>query len=163
MRVLNRRRGNLLGALLFLTGCLSAPSLAPAPRDGVDIEASVDAAWDAVIEQFAEVGVPIASMERASGFISTPNLNVPSSDPALAWADCGKNGPSRIRPQRVSYNVLVRGDEQRSTVRVSARWQGTTKSVGQWVSVECVSTGVWETRAESDVKRRAEAPGPALS
>jgi hypothetical protein len=108
-----------------------------------------------VIEVFAERNIPIRTMERASGFISTDPLGV---DPQTgkAYADCGTIMGMPIPADRATYNVLVRGDSAQSTVKVTVRFtQG--GSANDPRLIECSTKGTWESEFEADVKQRAEA------
>jgi transposase len=109
--------------------------------------------WDAVIDLFATRLIPIRTIERVSGLIATEGLGVDSAD-GLAWADCGRRGRRRYEATNAIYNVLVRGDSTRATVRTTVRWSHTTEKVR---IPECTSTNVWERGLEQEVKQRAEA------
>lgn len=168
-------------ALLVLAGTACgrvAPPQPAAPRTATTVTASQARTWDAVIDVFAERNIPIRTMERVSGFISTEQLGVNPSE-AKEWADCGESnwssgtrvnkegkevGDFRIGANRAIYNVLVRGDSGFSTVKTTVRWT----LVGPKAKVtECSTSGVWEAEAEGDIKRRAEghsnASGPISS
>lgn len=140
---------------LALIGCQTVPPPPPAPRTGTAVTAGTHRTWDAVIEVFAERNIPISNMERASGFISTDQLAVDPQS-GKAYADCGLIMGMPIPADRATYNVLVRGDSARSTVKVTVRFtQGGRSNDPQLI--ECSTRGTWETEFEADVKRRAEA------
>jgi hypothetical protein len=66
----------------------------------------------------------------------------------------------KLYPTSATFNVLVRGDSSKSTVRVTARWVRTGMARGlstETVSEECGSTGVWESEFEGGIKTAAEA------
>jgi hypothetical protein len=108
--------------------------------------------WDAVIDLFATRNIPIRTIERASGIIATDGLRV-EYESGAKWADCGKHGRSHYRATTGIYNVLVRGDSTRSTVRTTVRWSYITLKL----NLDCTSNYVWERELEQDVKERAEA------
>lgn len=59
-----------LGLVLFLFGC----GTAPAPRqiqNSFPLPYPFEATWQAVIETFADLNLPILNMEKASGLITT--------------------------------------------------------------------------------------------
>ncbi len=120
----------------------------------MQVAAAFTKTWNAVIDQFAEDNIPISTMERESGFIATSNLRVGAD--GFFWAECGKTMGAPITPAYATYNVVVRGDSARSTVRVSARW--TTSDGGP-----CSTTGKWEAAIEADVRDRAEGRAPSRS
>jgi hypothetical protein len=143
------------------------PPAPAATRTAAVVAAPSSSTWEAVIDVFAERNIPIRTMERASGFIATEQLGVDERE-SLQWADCGRSiTPLKWRrdkdgkkvevkefpPNRAIYNVLVRGDNTRSTVKVTVRWTYMGMYRG---STECTTKGIWEGEAESEIKRRAE-------
>ena len=157
---------------LCLNGCAgkTTPPEPAAPRSATVVSASQGKTWDAVIDVFAERNIPIRNMERVSGLIVTEDLGVNNSD-GTTWADCGRvtgawyEKPKRrsgdkkkgtpVAPGHATYNVLVRGDSTRSTVKVTVRWTARGLKVDSPV-VECSTLGVWEGETEMEIKNRAE-------
>lgn len=137
-------------AVALLTACVPQPP-EPAPaREATRVAVGFDQTWDAVIDHFAERTIPIATIDKASGLIATDRLRVSLSD-GRRWADCGTDGwDTPMSAETVIYNVLVRGDESSSTVKVTASWSNPD---GQW---ECTSRGIYEAEAEASIKERAE-------
>jgi len=152
-------RGHRLAvpALALLAGCMTPPAAPPvAPRQPTTVAAPSARVWDAVVDVFAERNIPIANMDRASGFIATEALTVSEADRmkrAAEWADCGRAIGIPISPHLATYNILVRGDSASATVRATVRW--TFGEAPQ--RIECRSRGSWEASIESDIKARAEA------
>lgn len=126
------------------------------------VVASFGRTWDAVIDVFADEGIPIATMDRASGLIvpamSSRVVGTPERGP-LDYADCGKNGSgSPIVASQARFNVVVRGDSTQSTVQVRAFFEWVSPPLlGESTTIACSTTGLYETRAESAIKARAEA------
>jgi hypothetical protein len=151
-----------LAALTTLAACHITPPAPPAPRTAMPVVASFGRTWDAVIDVFAEDGIPIATMDRASGLIvpavSARVVGTPERGP-LDYADCGKNGSgSPIVANQARFNVVVRGDSAQSTVQVRAFYQWVSPPLlGETSAIECSTTGRYETRAETAIKARAEA------
>jgi hypothetical protein len=140
--------------VLLLAACLRyEPPPLPAPREATTVNASAGTTWDAVIDIFATRLIPIRTIERVSGIIATEGLGVDSAD-GLGWANCGRRGRRRYQPTDAIYNVLVRGDSAKSTVRATVRWSHSTESRRV---PECTSTYDWERKFEADVQKRAEA------
>ncbi len=160
--------------VLVLAGACVSPPVPPVPaptRDATPVAASFDATWNAVIDHFAATNIPISTIERASGIIATARLSVTRED-AMVFADCGGRYPaedletlqlSGVRLQRASmermfvassvvYNVLVRGDGERSSVRVTASWDTDDPAA----PFRCETTGQWESDMEAAVRERAE-------
>ena len=98
----------------------------------------------------------ISTIERASGIIATTRLGV-DGETAVMASDCGTRPGTgsgrRSYATEAIYNVLVRGDDRSSTVRLTVSWFNPTAS---W---ECVTTGVWEKAAGDAIKKRAEGEG----
>lgn len=147
-------RNSLCVAAVCVVGACALPAMESRPGPPVSweptaVQASFDKTWNAVIDATAARNIPIASMEKASGFIALTPLEVSKSD-GLNWADCGTFIQERLPAARVVYNVVVRSaDNARTTVRVNARW---TTTDGK----ECSTKGVWERGFETFVKERAE-------
>lgn len=140
-------------ALAAFVGCRIPP--APmAPRSGLPVSASFGQTWDATIDAFADRGIGIETLDRASGLIVPAGHVYVTRDykRALTFADCGKSrasGPAL--PGTVKYNVVVRGDSARSTVQVRAFYHTESGAL-------CSSKGLYESEAEAAIKARAERP-----
>ena len=143
----------LAALLLLLAACATYQPPAPAePREATPVNASMGQTWDAVIDLFASRNIPIRTIERVSGIITTEGLRV-NPDDAVQWADCGVMGHVQYRPNMAIYNVLVRGDSSSSSVRATVRWTYWTHDDGD---VECTSRYVYERDLEHLVKLRAQ-------
>lgn len=152
-----RTRTWIAAALFAVTaaGCyVSEPPTAPAPRPATSVSASFDAVWDATIDHFAEGNIPIATIERVSGIIASARVGVGAAA-AQESSDCGMTGngfgpPVYHKARTAVYNVLVRGDGDSATVRITISWLNPDSPF------ECVTTGVWERETEMAIKLRAE-------
>ncbi|HZE74909.1 MAG TPA: hypothetical protein VE091_06340 [Gemmatimonadales bacterium] len=145
--------------VLAVTGCAQFTPPAPAtPREATPVAASFGRTWDAVIDEFADRNIPIRTIERASGLIATEQLTI--SYNASTEADCGQVGgyPSRA-PTHAVYNVLVRGDSTRSTVKVTMRWM----YIAPKTSIECSTRYKWEKAFEETARLRAQRTSAAAS
>jgi hypothetical protein len=164
-------------AVSGLVGCAGgAQYVAPAPvppRPAVAIAAPSDATWKAVLDQFAQDGITVASTEKDFGFIRGGRVDFPESTPeereaARLFADCGRlvaprrgsgsgsGGSGLYHPVSAEYTVVVRVSGGSSTVRASARFLGRADDQAAGLLVECVSTGRFESSFESAVKTKAE-------
>lgn len=133
---------------IFSAACASVePVPTPVVRTALDVSAPFERTWNAVIDHFAESNIAIATMEKASGFVAAHRVSV--SDREARLAHCGHDGWDRaVGPEYAIYNVLVRGDQSKSTVQVTVRWEFAGKA--------CATRGTWETAFERAVKERAE-------
>ena len=145
-------------AALVLSGSCVATAPPPAPvRSITPVSAPFNRTWESVIDVFGERNIPIKQIERASGFVATDGLSLSREDQrvAPAWAKCERGGV----PDRAVYNVIVRGDESQSTVRVTVKWEQVRGRTMQ--AFGCESTRRWEMCAEDEIRARAElAPPP---
>ena len=143
-------------AIVSVTGCVSLPQPAVPPRPAELVAAPFARAWDAAIDQLADRGLAVRTVEPEAGFIATETITLPafSSEPAK-WADCGTFAGFPFAPNAVSYTVFVRGDASGATIKTSARYR--VVKVTEEAPTDCVSTGAFERSFEAEVKQRAEA------
>jgi hypothetical protein len=84
---------------------------APTPRqiqNSFPIEKPFDSTWQAVIEVFAELSLPIMNMEKASGLITTDWISF-RGQKNTDYADCGKGGLMDVEKDRLGkFNVYVK-------------------------------------------------------
>jgi hypothetical protein len=159
---------------LVAIGCRTVvPPASPAPelRPVVPVAAGFNETWYGVMTTFADRNIPIQTLDRSSGFISTENLFVGPELGRRGVADCGgyKNREAvpydaedaefyHIFPTHAIYNVLVRGDSTASTVKVTVKW--VHLSSGNILkgdkTIECVSSYSWEEDLESRIREVAE-------
>ncbi len=145
--------------LSAMVGCATPPTTVATPRTATTVNAPFERTWNAVIDVFAEKNIPIATLDKASGFIVADAQFVgASAKDAAEWADCGKYGIRTIPVTAGKYNVVVRSvDEHSATVKVTVKWAGDLGGT----AYECVTKGVWETDFEKDIKSRAELQQPS--
>ena len=95
---------NLLLALqlMLVVGCATAPGKYSVVKD-FPHSADYDKVWSAVIDTFAELNLPIANLEKASGLITTDWGEVPGE-----FCDCGKPGLAQQSAPEGKFNVFVR-------------------------------------------------------
>lgn len=144
--------GRTVLAVVFLTGCATLPP-PPPERQPLVVNASFGRTWDAVIDVFSSRNIPIRTLDRTSGLLVAEKVRVSRGDEAT-WANCPNvmtqvlMGVGVADPMLADYNIVVRGDSTRSTVRTSARFMKE--------NLECTSKGTLETAIEARVKVRAE-------
>ena len=127
-------------------GCMQQPvhHALPAP---VNVPASFDRTWAAVIDIFSAGSIPIRTMEKASGLIVAEPLAI-GLEMSRRYADCGAGAFGPNVANRASYNVRVTGDSTASLVRVTANFSSTV--LGQ-----CTSLGEFERFMMASIVARA--------
>lgn len=159
-------------ALLVMSACypVRPPESAPAPD--ATIAAPVDAVWSAVIEAFADVRVPIETIEKASGLVATRTFRL-TFDQLKAWGNCGvANGKplleqvnAQVMYGTADFNVFVRPTADGTLVRVNLGVQGYRMNPyqnNQFTPDVCVSSGAFERNLLAFVQARTrEATAPA--
>jgi hypothetical protein len=138
----------------------------PVPRTSItEVAAPFGRTWDAVIDDFASRNVPIKTIDRSSGLIVAEALSVGAD--GAEYADCGGDMMGiKLFPTAATYNVLVRGDTVKSTVRATVRWIRTGMARGlrtDTVTEECSTKAVWEPAFEARIRSAAEATTPSRS
>ena len=145
----------LLGSM---AACMPPQPPPPAvPQPAVEVAASFAKTWDGVIDYFSENNIAIRTMDRASGFIAAEPTNVGYPRPGeTSLAHCGTNVVGEVLPPtHATYNIVVRGDSVRSTIRTSVRFVY-APAAAPGSAVECASNGLWERRLNERVAARAE-------
>lgn len=166
----------LFTMLVAAAGCIAyVPPPPESARPATSVAGSYDSTWAAVVSYFADRNLPIRTIEKASGIIVAEALRsdlvnrypvleangkpkyrngYPVMGPAV-YANCGSYGGD-IDPASASFNVRVLGDATRSTVRVTTRFRGMYGSGSSAQTVECTSTGKFESDLEAMVKKSVE-------
>lgn len=150
MSVSYRVTASFVSCLLALSGCASLPP-APPERSDTIVAAPFGKTWDAVVDYFARSSIPVKTIDRASGLIAAETTRLSGDN--SGYASCS-NGVFSATAEGASFNALVKGDSIRSTVRVTASWIKPTPPGA--MSVQCVTTDVWEKNFEGAIKYRAE-------
>ena len=131
-----------------------------APRGPTPVSASAGRTWEAAIEEIADFNAPITQLHRESGYLNTDVVRATNTETdtlAECWRIKAIGKDTLIGPTHAYYNIVVRGDSGRSSVKVNARFTH-VEETGHGPIVEgCVSRGLWEKRTENAIKLRAEA------
>lgn len=122
--------------LLVAAGCISIVGGGDDDeyRRAETYQASYDVTWRAVLQSFAELDLPIATIERESGLVATDWILVAQADERM---DC----PDDARQAEMRLNVLVEeaGSGTRMTITSGAR-----ALTEDGVLQRCSSTGALE-------------------
>jgi predicted small lipoprotein YifL len=135
------------------------PPAPAAPRSGTTVNAPFAKTWEATVDVFAERNIQIKTIDRASGIIAAEPQSL-TTIAADSLADCGHSSTGgalqdrMARTESATWNVLVRGDSTKATVKATVRFAFVSGLNGQ--TYECSSTGRWEKALEQRVKSAAE-------
>jgi len=144
--------------VLLLTGCANyyypPRPIEPEITKSFEVDASFDRTWEALIETFAELQLPIKTIEKDSGIIATEWINYGRVGYGF-WAKCGGvdravggRDPFYENPLLGQFNVFVnRTGETRLTI--NSMW----KVVVNGTDYDCLSLGTLEALADSLVVR----------
>lgn len=129
----------------------------------MEVRASFAKTWEAAVDVFAERNIPIKTVDRASGLIVAEVQAVSVKD-SVGLADCGSNALGiKLWPDVATWNLLVRGDSTRATVKANVRFvmvTGSTRGLfgteQQGTVTDCSTLGKWETDFETQLKAAAE-------
>jgi hypothetical protein len=146
-------------AVVTLTACIRVVVPAtPVPHSAMQVEAPIEKTWDAVIDVFASKNIPIKTLDHSSGFIVAEEMRVPPPEKRgeeSPYADCGSVNRILRAPTRANYNIRVKGDSAHSSVQVTVFWKDLL-DMKTLAAIDCSTKGVWETDAETEIKKRAE-------
>ena len=145
---------------LMIYNCATAPP----PRQIAKvfpIEAPFDEVWQAVIETFAEMNLPIVNMEKDSGLITTEWIAYPRGKAGNIYCDCGGLGLNVEIERRGRFNVFVRKITENSCeLTVNCLYNQTIQPAMGDASTQstrsCVSTGKLEADMFEIVKSKLE-------
>lgn len=131
-------------------GCTHQPSTQSNAQREIQQEIVVDHAFDTVwadlITLFADLNIPIRTLEKDSGLIATEYQLV---DHGGFYLDCGQRGLLQVMSNpSMNINVIARTDEiGRTTVRTNVFGTAVIADTG-WAlgarTVKCVTTGAFE-------------------
>jgi len=139
---------------LVLTGCASAP-IPRQIQNSFPIDRPFDKIWEAVIETFAELNLPIINMEKASGLITTDWIKQDD----LEASDCGRIGMLSLEmSRRMKFNVFVKKIADASEIKVNTMFEILVKTVGiDPIEISsCYSTGKLEKEIYDLVKAKIQ-------
>lgn len=132
-------KARLAVALLLagLVGCLTLPKqydFSPT----LPVVADFETAWSRVINIFAELGLPIATIEKVSGLVATDWIA--TTDVVFrGWFDCGKSDTHVAGPLEFKLTVVVKDRSVMVTAAGSQEWRDAL--AGGTTVVRCEPTG----------------------
>jgi hypothetical protein len=131
-------------AVIFLCFSLVCCATAPAPRqiqNSFPIDRPFDLVWQATIETFSDLNLPIMNMEKASGLITTDWLSANAT-----YCDCGSPGFTiATKEYRGRFNVYVKKISENSCeVKINCLYEMIVNYSSGPLKYPCVSTGKLE-------------------
>ncbi|OGK83645.1 MAG: hypothetical protein A2X52_12835 [Candidatus Rokubacteria bacterium GWC2_70_16] len=145
-------------AVMALGGCARpfiSPILPPPYRD--QVEAPYDATWKALIRALAADNVPLRTVAKDSGVISSDDI----VSPIGVFADCGRLGAVSLEGEAlVTFTVFVQANGSSTTdiqvngkMRTQAHRRGDSGRLRSDPVYQCASTGRWEANLVDVVRR----------
>jgi len=147
---------SILFLCLTLASCMPTP---PKPRqiqNSFQIEKPFDAVWQAVIEVFAELSLPIMNMEKASGLITTDWISFDSSK-VYRYMDCGDQSALAFtqKTRRGKFNVFVKkNDDINCEMKINSIFETAVFYSGGVQTFPCVSKGALEAEVYKRVTEK---------
>lgn len=130
------------------------PLLPPPHRD--QVAASYEHTWRALIRALAAENVPLRTVAKDSGVISSDDI----VSPIGVYADCGRLGAVPLEGEAlVAFTVFVQPNgaatelQVNSKMRTHAYRRGETGSLRSDRVFQCASTGRWEANLADTVRR----------
>ena len=144
--------------VMALAGCARpfiSPILPPPYRD--QVEAPYDATWKALIRALAADNVPLRTVAKDSGVISSDDI----VSPIGVFADCGRLGALSLEGEAlVTFTVFVQSNGRSATdvqvnskMRTQAHRRGDSGKLRSDPVYQCASTGRWEANLVDAVRR----------
>jgi hypothetical protein len=143
--------------LALLGGCSRAfvlPLPPPPYRDAVT--APYDLTWRALIQALAAENVPLRTVAKDSGVISSDDI----VSPIGVYADCGRLGAVALEGEAlVAFTVFVQANgsatdlQVNSKMRTQAYRRGDAGGLKSDRVFQCASTGRWEANLLDAVRR----------
>jgi hypothetical protein len=114
-----------------------------------ELQASFDRTWVATLDALADERIPIATVDKASGLVTSGPFKVDHAK-AATWGNCGSDPMIPMSITDGTLSVLVRGTNAATTVRITPRWS----MVSGGNSMVCVTTGGLEKAIEARIRSR---------
>jgi len=147
----------LSAGLAALGGCsrpFVSPIAPPPYRD--EAPAAYDATWRALIRALAMENVPLRTVAKDSGVISSDDF----VSPIGVYADCGRLGDVSIEGEAlVAFTLFVQPNRNVTEIQINPKMQthayrrGGSGSLKTDRVFQCVSTGRWEANLLDSVRR----------
>jgi hypothetical protein len=153
----------ILAALAAVTlGACARPFVSPIlpPPYREQVEAPYDATWRALIRALAADNVPLRTVARDSGVISSDDI----VSPIGVFADCGRLGAVALEGEAlVTFTVFVQSSGGKTTelqvnakMRTQAHRRGESGRLRSDPVYQCASTGRWEANLVDVVRRMVQ-------
>lgn len=138
----------------LMAGCAAVPPVQQTIKNSFPVDKPFPQVWQAVIEVFSELNLPIMNMEKASGLITTDWISFNGQKDETGYCACGKPAfPMGETGRHGRFNVYVKQTTENSCeMKINAIFEMETayKTSIQWTS--CYSTG----KLEAEIYRRVQ-------
>jgi uncharacterized lipoprotein len=143
----------LVAVGILLTACAKVP-VARQIQSSFPMDKPFEATWQAVIEVFAELKLPISNIEKVSGLIVTDWISFKGQANETGYCDCGTVGfPFSETDRHGKFNVYVKKTgEATCEVKVNSVFEMVSSYQEATKSTNCVSTG----KLEADIYKRIQ-------
>jgi hypothetical protein len=136
----------------FCTGlvCLALAACATAPvarqiQNSFPIDQPFEKVWQAVIETFADLSLPILNMEKVSGLIVTDWISFQGQKDESGYCSCGKAGfPFGEMSREGKFNLYVKKVADVCEIKLNSTFEVIFAYQEQRTRRACVSTGKLE-------------------
>jgi hypothetical protein len=145
----------------FFIGCATAP-VARQIQNAFPIDKPFDSVWQATIETFAELNLPILNLAKDSGLITTDWIRFAGQKEETGYCACGKAGyPFAVQDRAGRFNVFVKKTSDLSCeIKVNATFeqlsQDAVTSTGATRKRPRVSTGKLEAEMFRLISEKAK-------
>jgi hypothetical protein len=144
----------------IFVGCATTPADKPTIKDTQVIRASFDEVWRAAVSTFAEMALPIQSMDKGNGFITIGDVRFTSGWAAPKEIDRVAQKPSVLLGTwsggRYTLSVLMRPSGKDSTqVKITTRIEAYEEYMTRdWHT--CYSKGVIEKQIFDSIESKLD-------
>jgi uncharacterized lipoprotein len=142
------RKSVVLLACIGLALVVYAQDTAQKPVITFQIANPLDDVWQAVIETFSDLNIPLDKIEKDSGLITTDWIRLSDKKTAKTYMNCREKGGALIADitRRVRFNVFIKKTEEGSQIKINCNFQWISTARNGSVTEDCTTTGVFEKK-----------------
>ena len=129
-----------------------------------EIPAPPAQAWQALVNVYGDLGIPVTSVDQATRQIGNAGFDVKrqmAGQPVSRWLDCGRGAGGVIRADRdrihaLIISTIIANPDGSSTVRTGIQARAHDESANANNAVPCTSNGMLERHIATRVKTRLD-------